>query len=60
MLLIRRCARCAYRKSCTVIINGKQVCIRDGAWKQCEVRTHLILQCFSADVCRHNSGRACP
>ncbi|EJF61129.1 hypothetical protein BD309DRAFT_947563 [Dichomitus squalens] len=23
-------------KSCTVIINGKQVCIRDGAWKQCE------------------------
>ncbi|KAI0698545.1 hypothetical protein C8T65DRAFT_660543 [Cerioporus squamosus] len=23
-------------KSCTVIINGKQVCIRDGSWKQCE------------------------
>ncbi|KAI1795114.1 hypothetical protein LXA43DRAFT_1110669 [Ganoderma leucocontextum] len=23
-------------KSCTVIINGKQVCIRDGEWKQCE------------------------
>ncbi|PIL37032.1 hypothetical protein GSI_00724 [Ganoderma sinense ZZ0214-1] len=23
-------------KSCTVIINGKQVCVRDGAWKECE------------------------
>ncbi|KZT74269.1 hypothetical protein DAEQUDRAFT_720429 [Daedalea quercina L-15889] len=23
-------------KSCTIIINGKQVCIHDGTWKQCE------------------------
>jgi len=24
------------QKSCTVIINGKQVCIHDGGWKECE------------------------
>lgn len=36
---------CAYaigldgcRKSCTVIINGEQVCIHDGTWQKCEVR----------------------
>ncbi|OBZ70377.1 hypothetical protein A0H81_09882 [Grifola frondosa] len=23
-------------KSCTVLINGRQVCIRDGEWKECE------------------------
>lgn len=23
-------------KSCTILISGKQVCIRDGTWKQCE------------------------
>lgn len=26
-----------YRKSCTVVINGKKVCVRDGTWKECEV-----------------------
>jgi hypothetical protein len=27
-----------YRKSCTVVINDEQVCVRDdGVWKQCEV-----------------------
>ncbi|EMD40824.1 hypothetical protein CERSUDRAFT_111406 [Gelatoporia subvermispora B] len=24
------------KKSCTIIINGKQVCIHDGTWKDCE------------------------
>ncbi|PCH41160.1 hypothetical protein WOLCODRAFT_69436 [Wolfiporia cocos MD-104 SS10] len=24
------------QKSCTIMINGKQVCIHDGTWKQCE------------------------
>lgn len=27
----------ALRKSCTILINQKQVCIHDGTWKQCEV-----------------------
>jgi hypothetical protein len=30
-------ASCLSRKSCTILINGKQVCVRDGEWKQCEV-----------------------
>ncbi|TFK87073.1 hypothetical protein K466DRAFT_491595 [Polyporus arcularius HHB13444] len=29
-------AKMGIEKSCTVIINGRQVCIRDGSWKQCE------------------------
>lgn len=29
---------CPCRKSCTVIINDEVVCIRDGTWKECEVR----------------------
>lgn len=28
------------RKSCTIIINGRQVCIRDGTWYECEVREY--------------------
>lgn len=31
----------ASRKSCTILINQKQVCIHDGTWKQCEVSTSL-------------------
>lgn len=26
-----------YRNSCTVLINGENVCIRDGEWRDCEV-----------------------
>ena len=26
-----------YRKSCTVLINNRPVCVHDGAWKECEV-----------------------
>lgn len=29
------------RKSCTILINGRQVCIHDGEWKQCEVRINF-------------------
>lgn len=32
-----------YRKSCTVIINGEQVCIHDGTWQKCEVRCGIPL-----------------
>ncbi|KAA1466493.1 hypothetical protein DENSPDRAFT_831335 [Dentipellis sp. KUC8613] len=24
------------KKSCTIVINGEQVCVHDGAWKECE------------------------
>ena len=30
-----------------MIINGKHVCVRDGEWKSCEVRTHLVGLCVS-------------
>lgn len=26
------------RKSCTILINNKPVCVHDGTWKECEVR----------------------
>jgi len=29
-------AELGIQKSCTILINGKQVCIHDGTWKQCE------------------------
>ncbi|KAH9844184.1 uncharacterized protein C8Q71DRAFT_731675 [Rhodofomes roseus] len=29
-------AELGIEKSCTILINGKQVCIHDGTWKQCE------------------------
>jgi hypothetical protein len=32
------------QKSCTIIINGRQVCIRDGTWYNCEVR-NITAQC---------------
>lgn len=28
------------RKSCTILINGRQVCIRDETWKECDVSGH--------------------
>lgn len=30
------------RKSCTILISGKPVCIHDETWKQCEVRLHVL------------------
>lgn len=33
-----------------MIINGKQVCVRDGAWKECEVKTHLTLTQYCSDT----------
>ena len=29
-----------HRKSCTVLISGRKVCVHDGNWKDCEVRLH--------------------
>ncbi|KAH7887749.1 hypothetical protein F5I97DRAFT_1935825 [Phlebopus sp. FC_14] len=33
---VKNSRRSGIEKSCTVIINGKQVCIRDGTWYECE------------------------
>lgn len=38
----RRLMRPIYRKSCTILINGKAVCVRDGSWKDCEVSSALF------------------
>ena len=27
----------AFRKSCTILINGRHVCVHDGVWKKCQV-----------------------
>jgi hypothetical protein len=27
----------AFRKSCTILINGRRVCVHDGVWKECQV-----------------------
>ena len=34
--------QCAHRRSCTILINGRKVCVHDGAWKECEVRIVLF------------------
>jgi len=31
------------KKSCTIMINGETVCIRDGTWYSCEVRNTALL-----------------
>ncbi|CCL99423.1 uncharacterized protein FIBRA_01441 [Fibroporia radiculosa] len=33
---VRASQELGIKNSCTVLINGKQVCIHDGTWKQCE------------------------
>ncbi|KAH9918211.1 uncharacterized protein BXZ73DRAFT_53124 [Epithele typhae] len=33
---VRQTAAMGIEKSCTVMINGKQVCVRDGEWRECE------------------------
>jgi hypothetical protein len=30
------------RKSCTIVISGKKVCVHDEVWKECEVRPVVI------------------
>lgn len=40
------------RKSCTILINGKEVCIHDGTWKSCEVRV-----CVSSDILRYSRSK---
>lgn len=41
-----------YSKSCTVLINGKQVCIHDETWKECEVSrsNFLVMVCTQCEV----------
>ncbi|EPQ59906.1 hypothetical protein GLOTRDRAFT_24398, partial [Gloeophyllum trabeum ATCC 11539] len=33
---VKETERLNIKKSCTIMINGNKVCVRDGAWKECE------------------------
>jgi hypothetical protein len=41
----------AFSKSCTILINGRQVCIHDRVWKECQVCDQVRVEvCYSLVV----------
>jgi hypothetical protein len=44
-------ALAAFSKSCTILINGRQVCIHDRVWKECQVCDQVRVEvCYSLVV----------